>query len=136
MADANERLINNKHRVFINLLNAILKNINKDNYEEIKKIDEFVNIDRLYFCPKNKEKKDELNAIFSEMEKEILAFYTKEQLKHYQRESIKNYLSTCITYMAKDLGYEFKKTKRRDLTEIVDGDKKIKIHRYYSIVKN
>jgi hypothetical protein len=120
-----ERLYNNKYNVFLIMLNDILKNIKKESYVEIENISDFKDICAFDI------KTDENEAVFANLEKEILCFYSRQQLRHTTRKMRLHYIFSAITFMAEDLGYEFIKTK----TKYTKIGTKNTVYVYYSIVR-
>jgi hypothetical protein len=120
-----ERLLKNKNRIFLEYLNEISKNIMKDSYVELKKIEDFQNIEA------HDVKTPENEKIYEIFEKEISTCFSKEQLRFFNRKIRNSYAFIVIGYMADDLGYEFKKIKTR---QAYVERKKI-TYAYYSIIK-
>ena len=110
--------INNKKKCNINdqqyivllkFLNIILTNINKPN---IKKLEEFKNIDRLDIIKEENEKS------LNDMEDEIYKHYDKAKCGWYRRKSTKSYILTFIRYACNIIGYSFQYNQKDIITRI------------------
>jgi hypothetical protein len=122
-------LYQDKYRVFLKLLNRILKNIHKENFVAITKIEDFKNIFGKDI------RNEEIEKIRELIDNEIIAYFDRDKLRHKQRGSRKYYTFCCISSMAEDLGYSFERTNRRDITRKINGEIKKFTLLYYSVVK-
>ena len=110
-----------KYRVLLKLVNKILKNIEK---EEINDLTEFINIDRDDII------KDVNIKALKSMSKELFKHYDKYKCGYY-RKSV-GYVLNCLRGMLKELGFQLTYT-RKELGEYVDGKSLRRTHTFYTI---
>lgn len=105
--------------VLLKLINCILNNLNKP---MIKKLTEFINVDRDDIIKK-------VNfTSFERMENEIFQYFDKKKSGWYRRNKVEYYILTFLRYACDDIGYNFiyvHKTRQKDSIN--------KTHYFYTI---
>lgn len=110
-----------KYKILLKLLNKILKNIGKN---EINDITKFINIDRDDII------KDVNKKALDDMQKELFKLYNKKNCGYYNKSS--GIVLNCVRGMIKEAGYEFEYEKKEEY-KMIDGVKYRKTLLLYTI---
>lgn len=110
-----------KYKVLLKLLNKILKNIGKN---EINDITKFINIDRDDII------KDVNKKALDDMQKELFKLYNKKNCGYYRKSD--TIVLNCLRGIIKEAGYEFDYIQKEDY-KIIDDKKYRKTFLLYSI---
>lgn len=113
-----------KYQVALKLINAILKNMNKDSIDDLI---EFKDIDREDIIQKENEE------ILNKMEDEIFKYFDKYAMNWYRRGKTKNYILTFLRKLCKDLKLKLSYSSK-DVIEIINNKKFRHTNCLYSIL--
>ncbi len=110
-----------KYKVALKLVNKILKNIGKDEIDDLTK---FVDIDREDII------KEVNKKALDDMEKEIFALYDKKKCGYYRKTDA--LVLNCLRGMMKEAGFEFN-YEQKDRHEEINGKSFRKTFLLYAI---